>query len=213
MRKVFIKIILVIGLPVGFSIFYYDKLSAYYEGRTTLGRKMDHLYRSCDKPDIIFLGSSRVLNDIDPDIIDKVYGKRSYNLGAEKVDVAEMRMLLSVCLEQGKVPQLLVVNIDPSSFQVDVPIYDFPDLLFYAGKDTVVYNRMAGIQDVYTYKWKYPFYRLQQLMSVNDGFKVHALVKSKKAFGRKFLRCMQIRGMWTMPMGSSHIMVITKKPM
>jgi hypothetical protein len=182
MRKVFIKIILIIGLPAGFSIFYYNKLAVYYKKETTLKRKMDHLYASGYKPDILFLGSSRVLNDIDPHIIDTVCGMRSYNLGAEMAGIAEIRMLLGVCIERGKIPRILVINIDPSSFQVDVPIYDFPDLLSYADKDTVVYNRMAGILDVYAHKWKYPFYRLQQLTGVNDGFKVDALLKSKEAF-------------------------------
>jgi hypothetical protein len=176
---------LIIGLPAGFSFFYYSKLAIYYEGKTTLRGKMDYLYGSGDQPGVIFLGSSRVLDDIDPRIMDSVCGTMSYNLGAEKVNIAEMRMLLNVCIERGKAPRMLVVNVDPSSFQVDVPIFDFTDILYYAGKDTVVYNSMAGVQDVYACRWKYPFYRLQQLMSVDDGFKVQALMKDKEAFRRK----------------------------
>jgi hypothetical protein len=182
MRKVFIKIIFVIGLPVGFSISYYNKLAVYYEKETMLKIKMDYLYRPGYKPDIIFLGSSRVLDNIDPHVIDSVCSMRSYNLGAEQAEVGEMRMLFSVCIERGKIPKVVVVNIDPSSLQVDKPIFDFPDILFYAEKDTVVYDRMAPIEDVYAHKWKYPFYRLQQLMSVNDGFKVYALINGKQAF-------------------------------
>jgi hypothetical protein len=198
MRKVFIKMILVIGLPVGFSIFYYNKLAVYYEEETTLKIKMDYLYSSGDKPDIIFLGSSRALDDIDPHVIDSVCRIRSYNLGAEQAHVGEMRMLFNVCVERGKIPRVVVVNIDPSSFQVDKPIFDFPDILSYAEKDTVVYDCMAPIEDVYAHKWKYPFYRLQQLMSVNDGFKVHALVKGKQAFRR------EIRAMDAMSAGVLH---------
>jgi hypothetical protein len=185
MRKVLIKIILIIGLPVGFSIFYYDKLAVFYGAKTNLRKKMDYLYESGDRPDVIFLGSSRVLNDIDPRIIDSVLGTRSYNLGAEQVTIPEMRMLFNVCLECGKRPRVLVVNLDPATFQVDVPVYDFTDILYYSARDTVVYNSMAEIQDVYACRWKYPFYRLQQLTSINDGFKVQALLKSKEAFRKE----------------------------
>jgi hypothetical protein len=185
MRSRIFKIVLILGLPLTISIFYYRKLTIFYPGDDLLGKKMGYLYECGDKPDIIFLGSSRVLNCIDPRVIDSVCGTNSYNLGLNGINVAEMRMLSRVCMETDKRPRILVINLDPSSFNVRDPVFSFADILSYAEKDTVVYNAMAEVQKVYAWKWKYPFYRLQKLTAINDGFKVDALLRSKEGFRRE----------------------------
>lgn len=177
MRQRIIKVLMIVGVPAVISFVYYRKLAGFAPGDALLRQKMDWLYSAPEKPEVLFLGSSRMLNHIDPRIIDSVCRMDSYNLGLDGVNITEMRMLLKVCIEVGKVPKFLVVNLDPSSFDATDPVWSFPDLLSYAEKDTVVYHAMADGQDVFACKWKYPFYRLQKVMSLNDGLKFQALYK------------------------------------
>lgn len=181
MRRRIFKIVSILGLPIATSIYFYTKLAACDTGDDDLRQKMDWLYAPGEKPDILFLGSSRVLNLVDPRVIDSVCGTKSYNLGLYNWHLAEMRMQLRVCLETGKVPHIIVFNLDPASFDVRDPVYSFTDVLAYAAKDSVVYNSMSAVQDVYVHKWKYPFYRLQKLTAVNDGVKVKDLWRSEDA--------------------------------
>lgn len=185
MRHRILKGLLIIGLPVAISFFYYRKLAAFAPGDALLRQKMEWVYSAQDKPGIIFLGSSRMLNHIDPRIIDSVCRVDSYNLGLDGANITEMRMLLKVCIEVGKVPGILVINLDPSSLDAEDAVWSFTDLLSYAEKDTVVYHAMADGQDVFSCKWKYPFYRLQKVMSLNDGLKLKALFTSDSVLRRE----------------------------
>jgi hypothetical protein len=179
-----LKFLLIIGLPIAACIPYYRKLSVFYANDTIFRSKMDSLYGSAERPNVIFLGSSRALNTIDPRVIDSVCGTDSYNLGLDGINITEMRMLMRVCIEVKKTPNAFVVNIDPSSFNVNDPAFEFPDILTYAQKDTVVYHAMAEAQAVYACKWKYPFYRWQKLAAVNDGFKVGAFFMNDSGLRR-----------------------------
>jgi len=176
MRKRIFKILIIVGLPAAASLFFYRRVAVFIPGDELLHQKMDYLYSPGDKPDILFLGSSRTLNQIDPRVIDSVCGTHSYNLGLNAFNIAEMRMQLRVCLEMGKIPRVLVINLDPSSFNTKEPVYSFPEILGYALRDTAVRNSMAEVQDVYAWKWRYPFYRLQAYTALDDGFKVDAIL-------------------------------------
>jgi hypothetical protein len=179
MRKGSLKMLIIVGLPVVASLFFYHRLAIFFPKDVLLTRKMDYLYSKGD-PDILFLGSSRTMNHVDPRVIDSVCGTRSYNLGLNAFNIAEMRMQLKVCLANGKVPRVLAVNLDPSSFSTKTPVYCFPEILRYAERDTVLRNSMAEIQDVYAWRWKYPFYRFQIFTAFNDGFKVDAIFSGKE---------------------------------
>jgi hypothetical protein len=179
-RKRIFKILLIVGLPLVASLFFYRRLVLFYPKEELLHTKMDWLYSKGDRPDILYLGSSRTMNHIDPRVIDSVCGTQSYNLGLNAFNIAEMRMQLRVCLANGKAPKVLAVNLDPSSFSTHSAVYSFPQLLSYADRDTTIRNSMAGVVDVFQWRWKYPFYRLQVLTAFNDGFKVDALLEGKE---------------------------------
>jgi hypothetical protein len=75
---------------------------------------------------------------------------------------------------------VLAVNLDPSSFNTHSAVYSFPQLMAYAARDTTIRNSMAGVVDVYKWRWKYPFYDLQVFTAFNDGFKVDAILSGKE---------------------------------
>ncbi|MDR3714829.1 MAG: hypothetical protein P4L51_18615 [Puia sp.] len=179
--KRFIKIAIILGLPAWVGWFYYSKLSFVHNYDNTVYAKMDYVEHSADKPEIIFLGSSRAAFLIDPRVIDSMCHVSSYNLGMPGMNMPELRMLLRKCVEEGKKPSILVLNIDPSSFDVKVPAFDFPDFLSYAACDTVIYHAMAFIQPEYRFKWRYPLYQFRQLSAMNDGLKIRALFRSAAA--------------------------------
>jgi len=185
MRNRVIKILLIIILPLTGSYFFYQKASFLYEEPNALRDKMGYLYDGGAKHDVLFLGSSRVLRHIDPRVIDSICHVDSYNLGVEGMLITELRMMVRVCIRQGKAPRVLVLEVDPPTLQVEPAYYDFTSLLDYAGRDTVVYNALAAGQDLYKHKWKYPFYILQKYSAINDGFKVNVFLEGTEKFHRR----------------------------
>jgi hypothetical protein len=185
MRNRIIKICLIIALPVVVSFFFYKKTALFYSENKIFQEKMAYLYDSAARNDVLFLGSSRVFHHIDPRIIDSMCHVDSYNLGMDGLNIAELRMMLYVSISKSKAPRTVVMNVDPSSFKVDPPYYGFTDLLDYTSRDTMVYRVMASVQDVYKHKWRYPFYRLQKYLAINDGFKVDALVEGTEKYRRR----------------------------
>jgi len=185
MRNRIIKICLVIALPAVVSFFFYKEASLFYSENKVFRQKMAWLYDSAARNDMLFLGSSRVFHHIDPRVIDSICHVDSYNLGMDGLNIAELRMMLYVSIERSKAPRTLVMNVDPSTFKVDPPYYDFTDLLDYAAKDTMIYRLMASVQDVYRHQWKYPFFQLQKYMTINDGFKVDAVLEGTEKYRRR----------------------------
>ena len=180
MRRRIFKMLIIVGLPFAASLFFYHRLTIFFPGNSIVKQKMDYLYLREDRPDILFLGSSRAMNQIDPRVVDSVCGVKSYNLGLNAFNIAEMRMQLRVLLANGKAPRVLAVNLDPSSFNTGNAVYSFPEILPYAERDSVIRNSMAGIQDVYAWRWKYSFYKWEALSAVEDGLKVNALLEGKE---------------------------------
>lgn len=185
MRSRIIKICLIITLPAGLSFFYYRKASLFYSENKVFREKMAYLYDSAARHDMLLLGSSRMYRHADPRVIDSLCHVNSYNLGMEGLNIVELRMMLYVSIEKSKVPRMLVMNVDPSSFEVNAPYYGFTDLLGYAARDTMIYRVMASVQDVYKHKWKYPFYQLQKYMAINDGFKLDAFLEGTEKYRRR----------------------------
>jgi len=190
MRRRIIKILLIIVLPVIGSFLFYRKVSFVYEAPNAFRDKMNYLYDSAHKHDMLFLGSSRVLLHIDPRVIDSVCHVDSYNLGVEGLTIAELRMMLDVCIRQGKAPRVLVLNVDPATLEVVGVYYNFDQVFDYALRDSVVYRTMAAVQDRYKYKWKYFFYKLQKCLGINDGFKMEGLTESTEKFHQR------VRSLW-----------------
>lgn len=184
-RRIILKVVLIVAIPVVVCFFFYKRLALFYSSNPAFNAKMRHLYAPGPSPYYLFLGSSRVIHHIDPRMIDSVCGKTSYNLGVSGFRILEMDMLLRVCIEQRKLPHVVVINIDGGTFDIRQPSWIFTDILNYADTDTVVRHTMARFQDVYACRWKYPFYRLQNYMAINDGYKVWALWKSDAALDRQ----------------------------
>jgi len=180
-----IKILLIITLPLTGAYFFYQKASFYYEEPNALRDKMEYLYNGGGRHDMLFMGSSRVLRHIDPRVMDSICHVDSYNLGVEGMLITELRMMLRVCIRKGKAPRVLVLNVDPSSLQTEQAYYDFTALMDYAARDTVVYNAMAAVQDLYKHRWKYPVYRLQKYFAINDGFKADVFFEGTEKFHRR----------------------------
>jgi hypothetical protein len=185
MRNRIIKICSIIVLPAVISFFYYRKAALFYSENKVFQEKMAYLYDSAARNDVLLLGSSRMYRHVDPRVIDSICHVDSYNFGMEGLNIAELRMMLYVGIEKSKAPRTLVMNVDPSSFEVNTPYYGFTDLLSYAARDTMIYRVMASVQDVYRHKWKYPFYRMQKYTAINDGFKVDALLEGTEKYRRR----------------------------
>lgn len=87
--------------------------------------RVREIFQDTARYDILFLGSSRTHGGIYPRIIDSVTGKKSYNGGVEGGNLYEFKLTLDGYLFHHPAPQLVVLNIDPPSFDLERKMF-FP---------------------------------------------------------------------------------------
>lgn len=101
-------------LRKGLNQFYIHKTS-----RLTDLFLKDHPY------DVLFIGSSRTHNSINPRIIDSICNVNSYNAGIEGGNLFEFTMTLEAYLSNHRqTPKLIVLTLDLASFDLKRKLYD-----------------------------------------------------------------------------------------
>lgn len=110
--------------------------------------------------DILYLGSSRMHNAINPQIIDSVTGFKSYNAGVEGGNMFEFKMTFDGYLVNHPPPSVMILSIDAKSFDIKKDIF-FPPQYFECLDNPVVYNGMSLQKDYNTFLIRYlPFSRI-----------------------------------------------------
>ncbi len=103
---------------------------------------------------IIFIGSSRVLRQVNPLIIDSLTDLSSYCLGIDQIGMIESKMLLMSYLAHHPKPKFVVLNIDLSTFMFNTNSsgpYNLEEYFSYTS-DTLINNQLSR----FNYKFKYP---------------------------------------------------------
>ncbi|MDT0643057.1 hypothetical protein RM553_09480 [Zunongwangia sp. F363] len=112
MKRFALYIISVLCVILG--IFFF--LDVVYTSIYTYGiprNKISHLL-NIEKKDIdyVFIGSSRVENTIDTEIIEDITGKKALNLGIQEVRLNDSFMLLQLLYEQNIKPEIVFIQVD-----------------------------------------------------------------------------------------------------
>jgi hypothetical protein len=101
---------LVSGGLIRYSVHRYPRLKEIFVSNTAF--------------DVIYIGSSRTHTTIYPRIVDSITGLSSYNAGMEGGALTEFKMAFDGYLLHHPSPEMIVLSIDPSSFDISRQIFD-----------------------------------------------------------------------------------------
>ena len=116
-------------------------------------RNLEYTFNNDDYNDVIFIGSSRVLRQINPLLIDSITHLRSYSLGIDQIGIIESKMLLKSYLAHHPKPKVVFLNIDLSTFMFNTKSagpYNLDEYFSYLD-DTLIYNELSR----YNFRIKY----------------------------------------------------------
>ncbi len=96
--------------------------------------------------DIIIVGSSRALNNYDPEIISDVTGRSCYNFGLSGSNILYHEAIISLMIHQHKKPSLIIYSVDDHATFYEIPNIIFrKDVLYpYVNNDEV--NKIVSSQ-------------------------------------------------------------------
>jgi hypothetical protein len=122
--------------------------------------------------DILFIGSSRTMHQVNPKLVDSITQLDSYNAGIEAANLLEMNLILECYLKNHKPPKLLVADLAISCFAIKrLPFFN-PNLYYQYLDNENVYKALTPYKHVSLLKY-FPFL---QLTEANDLLKQNAIL-------------------------------------
>jgi hypothetical protein len=124
--------------------------------------KLENIFDSSTDYDIVFIGSSRMHNSINPRIIDSITGLSAYNAGIDGAGLPELKMIFEAYLLKHSTPKKIFLSVDADAFD---DIYKFYNHILYLHflknkiVDTTLYRNGYA---VLIYKL-FPFLRLTEM--------------------------------------------------
>lgn len=131
-HAIFILLLFCIDLTLGYGISYFAKKQKH-------DNRVELILNNQIKADIIILGSSRALNNYNPQIISAITGKTCYNLGVSGSTVLFHETILDLLLSQQTKPKYIIYNIDDYGllYEVDGIAYRTDILMPYVDNDII----------------------------------------------------------------------------
>ncbi len=109
--------------------------------------KLNEMIQYSTYHDLVFIGSSRTMEQVDPQIIDQLNGIRSFNGGMYGANILYSEMLLRCYLAHHRRPRLVVLDIDTLSLDTDINLEQYLPYYFpYLGND-IVFSSLAALAD------------------------------------------------------------------
>jgi hypothetical protein len=140
----YIKIVSIFILGLTLTVISYDimnkGLKNYYVHKYS---RVYEMFADSSKYDILFIGSSRTHTTISPLIIDSITGKSSYNTGVDAGGIFDFKSTLDAFLLVHPNPSLVVVTIDPNSFNGESALFDPMQYFPVVTKNKVLENAIA----------------------------------------------------------------------
>jgi hypothetical protein len=172
LRRILPYLLFSLIIPVGAAALFY----LHFRSDTTdIDPNMRYLLRpSSEQNDILFLGNSRVLNQIDPRIVEQVTGLKAYNLGLEGGSTVYFNMVYQIYMQRHPKPKYLVINADFRCFDTEQRVFNFPDYFPYL-RDPMVYATLAPYYTAYQSGIKQFYYKMKRINSKSDPNKISNL--------------------------------------
>lgn len=108
--------------------------------------RLKEIFNGSTYYDVLFVGSSRTYNAINPKVIDSVTGLNSYNAGASAASLVEMNMYLQGYLKSHKPPKLVVADLAKTAFDVTNKATFHPNLYYPFLHNDIVFNTLTQYQ-------------------------------------------------------------------
>jgi hypothetical protein len=122
--------------------------------------------------DVLYIGSSRIHNAINPAIVDSITGLRSYNAGVEGGTMFEFKMTFDGYLIHHPAPGLLILAIDAKSFDIKRNIF-YPPQYFHDLDNPVVSSSLGFKHNYELFFLKY--FSFMRMLYYDDYTKVKAI--------------------------------------
>jgi len=143
-------------LWVGWYVVFSEGYEKYYGNKLS---RLREIFMGSARYDVLFLGSSRTHRSIHPAIIDSITGRSSFNAGVEGGNLLEFLLTFQGYLIHHPPPNLLVLTIDVSSFNLDKKFVDYSE--YYNVLDNRVVDSTLRANGLFTFIPKhFPPYRL-----------------------------------------------------
>ncbi len=172
MKKILPYLLFSLIIPIGAAVLYY----LHFKSDTTdIDPNMKYLVRpSSEQNDILFIGNSRVLNQIDPRVTEEITGLKAYNLGLEGGSTVYFNMVYRTYLQRHPKPKYIVMNVDFRCFDTEHRVFNFPDYFPYL-RDSMVHACLAPYYSQYETGIAQFYYRMKRINSKADPSKVSNL--------------------------------------
>lgn len=118
--KVFFKYIFIVILITGTisTLFFYAINNGLRKQKVDIYGKLNELILGKENFDIAFIGSSRVNLTVNPAVVDSVSKLNSFNFGFDGANIVDFSMYVEAYIKVHAKPKLMVLNIDPKTFNV-----------------------------------------------------------------------------------------------
>lgn len=169
-RLKYITLSILICLVVSYLLYFIYKrgYNHHYANEIAL---MNERLNGNEPYDLLILGSSRTVHQVNTRIIDSIAGVNSFNAGLAGIKLMEMNTILECYLQSHRAPNLLVMDLPPGSF--DSRIFPFFNQNHYYPflDNEIVYNNLKNHRPVFLLK-HLPFL---QLTEINDEMRQRAV--------------------------------------
>lgn len=188
----FIKNCLVITLGIIIVLFLLDGLYTKVYEATFTRNKTQHILslKPGLKLDYVFLGSSRVENNIMPSVIEAVTNKKALNLGTQGARLDDMNLFLRLLIDKEVEIERLFVQVDYVFNSESSSDIVRSQVLAYMRSNTTVKNYMKNGDSNFYKNYYIPFYRYAKndyRLGFREFFASAIKKKSKTDFGDGFV--------------------------
>jgi|GEM_PF-5996679 len=156
LKRFFIQLTIVIVVAGIFSSLYYLSIChGLRHAKEGVPAKLDYIFYDTTKYDVLFVGSSRVLRNINPILFDSISGLHSYNAGIDGANCTLIDLMIRKFLKSHTPPRYLFINLDIYTFEKDTSFFFYPQFLTYM--DDPDLQRMKQREPNLTTGSRYPF--------------------------------------------------------
>lgn len=125
-------------------------------------QKLQTIFDSNNYYDIVFIGSSRTHNSINPRIIDSLTGLSTFNAGFDGAGLPEFKMIFEGYLSKHPPPRKIVLTLDADSFDEIYKFFNYNMYLFFLKHEVVDTTLSGNGFPPLRYKM-FPFLRLTEM--------------------------------------------------
>lgn len=184
MKKFLLKLVFT-GLATYFTLLGFQTVIDYFLSKeNSMNNNLWHkIYNGKLKTDIVILGTSRAQSHYDPQIIEKITGLKTYNLGLSGTHYNILKIRWKSFINHNSNPKILILDLDNGGLQLSENIYDKFQYLPYSSNDE--YKTVAEkIDDDYYYERLIPLYKYRGFeMNI---FKQIKSLKDKSSCSKNF---------------------------